>query len=176
VHLVGASYGATLALHAAQADPGSLRSLALYKPPLFASGDHLNPVLQQYRARLDAGDVACATMLFLQQVSNVPPVVLAALASASSAEPDPREATRSAVGSLQDLEALAQDSPDIHRWASIELPTLLMQGSDTRDPMPATMAALAEALPRAERVTWSEQCTSPAVPHRSWWRTPSATS
>ena len=84
-------------------------------------------------------------------------MVLAALASASSAEPDPREATRSAVGSLQDLEALAQDSPDIHRWASIELPTLLMQGSDTRDPMPATMAALAEALPRAERVTWSEQ-------------------
>ena len=41
-HLVGASYGATLALHAVRdavpGHPQAARSLALYEPPLFASG------------------------------------------------------------------------------------------------------------------------------------------
>lgn len=157
VHLVGVSYGATLALHAAQASPDSLRSLALYEPPLFAAGAQLRPVLQQYRALLAAGDAAGATMLFVRQVSHVPSAVLAALAGAGRAEPDPDEANRSAVGSLHDLEALVDDSLDIHRWASVQLPTLLMQGADTWDPMPATMNALAEALPHAERVSWDGQ-------------------
>ena len=147
-HLVGSSYGATLALHAAGID--GVRSLSLYEPPLFAAGPRLAPVLAAYRGRLAAGDEAGATLLFLREVARVPEALLAALAGA---EPDPA----GAVGSLHDLEAMAADDGDVGRWSAVSLPTLVMQGADTWDPMPATMDRLAAALPRAERVVLAGQ-------------------
>ncbi len=147
-HLVGSSYGATVALHAAAALP--LRSVSLYEPPLFAAGPRLQPTLSQYRERLAEGDAAGATLLFLEQVAQVPPALLAAL---GGAETDPDEA----VGSLHDLEALAADTEDLDRWSAIALPVLLMQGAATWDPMPATIDRLARALPNAGRVIWPGQ-------------------
>ncbi|MEU8662465.1 alpha/beta fold hydrolase, partial [Actinoplanes philippinensis] len=44
-HLVGGSYGATLALHVAATEPARLRSLAVFEPPLFAAGHTLAPLL-----------------------------------------------------------------------------------------------------------------------------------
>jgi Lysophospholipase len=44
VHLVGASYGAILALHTAAADPRDLRSLAIFEPLLFAAGPRTAPL------------------------------------------------------------------------------------------------------------------------------------
>lgn len=44
-HLVGASFGGTVGLHAARNNPSALRSLAIFEPPLFASGAALLPVL-----------------------------------------------------------------------------------------------------------------------------------
>jgi pimeloyl-ACP methyl ester carboxylesterase len=46
---------------------------------------------------------------------------------------------------------MAADAADLDRWARIEVPLLLLQGSDTWDPMPATMDALAAVLPTASR-------------------------
>ena len=149
-HLVGASHGATVALHAAAAGAGPLRSLALYEPPLFAAGPGLAPVLAAYRERLAAGDETGATLLFLREVARVPDPLLAAL---GDPEPDPV----GAVGSLHDLEAMAADDGDVDRWRAVEPPTLLMQGADTWDPMPATLDRLAAALPRVERVVWPGQ-------------------
>ena len=114
VHLVGASYGATLALHTVATDPSDVRSLAVFEAPLFA-------------------------------------------AVAGDRTPDPAEARRSAIGWLHDLEALAGDSTDIARWSSITLPTLLMQGADTWEPMPTTMNALAKVIPRAHQIIWPGQ-------------------
>src|SRR3954452_11464496 len=58
VHLVGGSYGAVLALHTAVAEPGRLRSLALFEPPLFAAGKSIEPLLDRYRAALQRDDTA----------------------------------------------------------------------------------------------------------------------
>jgi pimeloyl-ACP methyl ester carboxylesterase len=149
-HLVGGSHGATLALHAAAAGAGPLRSLGLYEPPLFAAGPGLTPVLAAYRGRLAAGDVTGATLLFLREVARVPDALLAAL---GDPEPDPV----GAVGSLHDLEAMAADDGDMDRWAAVEVPTLLMHGAHTWDPMPATMDRLVAALPRVERMVWAGQ-------------------
>jgi pimeloyl-ACP methyl ester carboxylesterase len=147
-HLVGSSYGATLALHAAGIE--GVRSLSLYEPPLFAAGPRLAPVLAAYRELLAAGDVTGATLLFLREVARVPEALLAVL---GGAEPDPV----GAVGSGSDLEAMAADDGDIERWSAVSRPALIMQGADTWAPMPATMDRLAAALPRAERVVWAGQ-------------------
>ena len=165
--LVGASSGATLGLHTALADPGGIRALCLYEPPLFAAGPGLVPALQQYERLVAGGDLAGAAVVFAQQVARVPAPLLAALAAADDADDaeasddadasDSVEAARSAIGSLHDLQAMAADSEDIARWSGVRVPTLLMQGADSWDPLPATMDALAAVLPNVERAIWDGQ-------------------
>ncbi|MCI4063520.1 alpha/beta hydrolase [Micromonospora sp. R77] len=168
VHLVGASYGATLALHTASAAPGDLRSLAVFEPPLFAAGARIAPLLDRYRAAFERDDAA-AMAAVLNEVTRVPAEIVAAFAAAAGDRtPDPVEARRSAIGWLHDLEALAQDDTDIGRWSSIAVPTLLMGGADTWEPMPSTMDALANAVPGARQVSWPGQShfvtmTAPAL-------------
>jgi pimeloyl-ACP methyl ester carboxylesterase len=150
-HLVGASYGAVLALHAARADPTGLRSLALYEPSLFATGRHLVPVLAEYRRLLAAGDAVAANELFLRQVARMPAALLSALPAGDPPDPD------ESVGLLHDLEAMAGDDGGMQRWATVELPVLLMEGACTWSPVPETMTALADVLPQVERVVWEGQ-------------------
>jgi pimeloyl-ACP methyl ester carboxylesterase len=80
----------------------------------------------------------------------VPDALLAALG-------DPKPDPVGAAGSQHDLEAMAADDGDERRWAVVDVPTLLMQGAETWDPMPATMDRLAATLPRVERVVWAGQ-------------------
>ncbi|BEL06790.1 hypothetical protein Q0Z83_049810 [Actinoplanes sichuanensis] len=161
VHLVGGSYGAMLALHVAAAlaphvaaaEPARLRSLALFEPPLFAAGSGVRPLLDRYRAALDADDAA-GMFNVLNEVTRVPPAVVAAFrAAAGDRRPDPA----SSVGWLHDLEALTDDTTTPATWSTITVPTLLMQGADTWEPMPATMNALAEVIPGLRRVIWPGQ-------------------
>ncbi len=157
-HVVGASYGATVALHALRAGRPAIRSAVLFEPPLFAAGPHTAAVLEQYRRLLAAGEIAAAARLFAADVARVPASVLAALAEPAAVSPEAdRQATAEAVGCLHDLEALAADTDDIQRWSPIAVPVLLLQGSETWAPMPDTMDALAAALPRADRTVLTGQ-------------------
>ncbi|MFF5174779.1 alpha/beta fold hydrolase [Micromonospora sp. NPDC000089] len=157
VHLVGASYGAILALHTAVTRPPGLRSLAVFEPPLFAAGSATVPLVDRYRAAFERDD-ARAMAAVLNEVTRVPAEIVAALAAtAGDRTPDLVEARRSAIGWLHDLEALARDDTDVDRWAAVTVPTLLMQGADTWEPMPSTMDALAASLPGVRRVSWQGQ-------------------
>ncbi|MBE1492225.1 alpha/beta fold hydrolase [Plantactinospora soyae] len=168
VHLVGASYGATLSLHTVATDSRDVRSLAIFEPPLFAAGPQLAPLLDRYRSAFERDDASAMTAT-LNEVTRVPAKIVAAFAAAAGDRtPDPVKARRSAIGWLHDLEALAEDSTDVARWSSIGVPTLLMQGADTWEPMPSTMNALAATLPRARRIIWPGQShfvtmTAPAL-------------
>ena len=150
-HLVGGSYGATLALHAAKASTEHIASLALFEPPLLLSGEHLRPVLVDYRRCYAAGEYAEALGVFVREVARIPEEVLAA---APSDPPDGDEAKRAATGALVDLEAMAADTADTNRWKTIDVPVLLMQGGDTWAPLSTGMDDLATALPSARRVVW----------------------
>jgi pimeloyl-ACP methyl ester carboxylesterase len=150
-HLVGGSYGATLALHAAKASTEHIASLALFEPPLLLSGKHLMPVLADYRKRYAAGEYTEALGVFVREVARIPEEVLVAAPSDPS---DPDEAQRAATGALGDLEAMAADTADINRWTTIDVPILLMQGGDTWAPLATGMDDLAAALPAARRVVW----------------------
>ncbi|WP_433361360.1 alpha/beta fold hydrolase [Actinoplanes sp. CA-142083] len=166
-HLVGASCGATLALHTALVNPDSLLSLAVFEPPLFASGPAVAPLLDRYRAAFERDDAA-EMFAVLNEVTRVPPAIVAAFAAAAGdRKPDPAEARRTAIGWLHDLEALADDDPDPSRWSDLTVPTLILAGADTWEPMPTTMDALAAALPAARRLAWPGQShfAPSAAPH-----------
>src|SRR4051812_592945 len=79
-HVVGASYGGTVGLHAALNHSSVLKSLAVFEPPLFASGAALLPVLESYESLIASGDLGAAARLFAEKVALVPAAVLDALA------------------------------------------------------------------------------------------------
>nr|WP_276610798.1 alpha/beta hydrolase [Kineococcus siccus] len=165
VDVLGASYGAIVALHCARDDDAhrtALRSLVLFEPPLFAAGPDLEGVLARYRTHLERSSLGAAARLFAAEVAQVPRPLLDALMGADDADVtapgDADEGDRAAaVGCLHDLEAMTADSGDLDRWAAVTAPTLLLQGSDTWAPMPATMDALAERLPRVRRAVLTGQ-------------------
>jgi pimeloyl-ACP methyl ester carboxylesterase len=153
VHVVGGSYGATVALHTAREGVG-IRSLTVFEPPLFSAGAALEPVLKRYRSLLAAGALGAAELLFAEEVARVPEALLAAMASDADVPADPDQVaarTAAAIGSLHDLEAMRSDSIDLRRWSAIDVPVLVLQGSETWSPMPETMEELFDVLPNAER-------------------------
>lgn len=135
--------------------------MAVFEPPLFAAATATAGVLGPYRELVEAGDLAAATHLFAEQVTRVPASVLAALAEAVAAPKNAEQqaAAAEAVGFLHDLEAMTADTQDVHRWAHLDAPVLLMQGGATWAPMPATMDRLADALDLAKpaRVVLADQ-------------------
>lgn len=155
-HLVGASYGATTALHAARYGTTVMRSVTVFEPPLFAAGTSLAPVLDEYRAMVEQRRFAAAARLFAAKVARVPAELLGAEPS-EGGEPDGGDEAE-AVGCLHDLEAMVGDDTDLDRWGAIDLPVMLIQGERTWEPMPTTMDALAHALPAStERVVLKGQ-------------------
>ncbi|MCV7430077.1 alpha/beta fold hydrolase [Mycolicibacterium bacteremicum] len=148
-HVVGASYGATVALHAALADSSRVASLALFEPPLLLTGARLAPAIEQYQRLFTTVRYADALELFLREAAQIPDDVLA------SGPPIPDDPV-AAMSALADLEAMAGDDGSVQRWAAISVPVLLMQGGASWPPLPEGMDALAAALPTAQRVVWDE--------------------
>ena len=155
-HVLGGSYGATVALHHALAHPGGVATLSVFEPPLFAAGPRLVPVLGEYRALADADRPSQAALLFARDVARLPEDLVAAAPPAADGPPSD-EARAEMVGNLHDLEAMAADDGDLGRWAGIDVPVTLLEGAETWSPMPETMGALAMVLPRVRRVRWPGQ-------------------
>ncbi|KMS69567.1 hypothetical protein ACM01_34640 [Streptomyces viridochromogenes] len=152
VHLVGMSYGATVALHAAAAGL-PVRSLVLWEPPLYAAGEELAPVLGEFEELIADGDRRRADRLLAEKVARVPAALLESMDAGEPAADEPADAT----GWCRDLESMAADSVDVERWSAVTVPTLLMRGADTWQPMPATLDRLATALPHVTFTTFPDQ-------------------
>ncbi|MCG3041766.1 alpha/beta fold hydrolase [Streptomyces fenghuangensis] len=152
VHLVGMSYGATVALHAATAGL-PVRSLVLWEPPLYAAGEELAPVLGEFEELTANGDRRRADRLLAEKVARVPAALLDLMDAGESTDNEPDEA----LGWRRDLESMAADSVDVERWSTVNVPTLLMRGADTWQPMPATLDRLATALRHVTYTTFPGQ-------------------
>lgn len=152
-HVVGGSYGSTVALHAALGSTERIASLTLFEPPLLLSGSHLLPVLDRYRSLCAAARFADALTLFARDVARVPAEVL----SAAPPLDDSEVTVPTTIAAAGDLEAMAHDTVDMGRWGRIEVPVLLLQGGQSWSPLPEGMQRLASELPHAQRVIWSDQ-------------------
>lgn len=154
VHVVGGSYGATVALHAAAENIEGIASLALFEPPILLVGGHLRPILEQFRQFCAADQFDSALDVFAREVARIPSEVIAA---APQPDADPETSRRTATAVRADLESMAADTDDIERWESIDVPVLLMQGGQSWAPLPEGMDRLSDSLPHAHRVCWPDQ-------------------
>jgi pimeloyl-ACP methyl ester carboxylesterase len=150
-HLVGHSYGGVVALQAALADPGRVRSLVLIEPVMFGllvADDPDQPatreilsVRQDTDAAVERGALGSAAERFIDYWMG--PGSLAAMPSGR------RAAAAAAMHDVrQEWSALFAETTPLAAYSALDVPTLLLTGSQSPASARRVTALLAGALPR----------------------------
>jgi len=155
VHLVGHSYGGAVALRSALNDPAPYASLTLLEPICFnllrqagetTAHTELLTELEAFVRTARAGDPATAMGRFVEYW-NARPGMWASLAEEVRAE-----LTARVPAMLHQCHALKYDDTKVGELSSIALPTALMEGEATIEPMRRLMAVVARHMPTAGRI------------------------
>jgi pimeloyl-ACP methyl ester carboxylesterase len=158
--MYGHSSGAVLALEAARLLPDLITKLALYEPPLIVD-DSRDPLPEDFVTRLDAlistDRRADAVAYFL---TTGPGMSVEAVAGMRH---EPFWASFESIahtlaydGSIV-RDATGGSPAPLRRWASVGVPTLVMDGGASPDWIRNAAAALTEVLPDAQRRTLGGQ-------------------
>ncbi len=157
VHVIGHSFGGVIALRLAVERPNLVRSLVMIEPVFFAAGLRGHPEacaehLAEYHAfetAMEAGDLAEAARGFIGAWGGGRPW------DSFTSEAQARIA--------QQMPLIAAASPALYDDAggllepgvleAMDIPALLLEGSEAPSIIPAINAALAARLPRARRCT-----------------------
>jgi len=160
--VLGISSGAIIAARTALAGD-QIRRLALFEPPLALGTSVRLDLLPRFDAALDAGDVPRAMALAMRLAEMGPPWVFrlptALLAAASrrmlaaddrATSTDGRAGLREPARALRADVAIVRENADrLEDFASIDVPTLLIDGTATRPYLRAAVAGLAAVIPGA---------------------------
>ena len=151
--LVGHSYGAAVALKATLMHPGRVRALALYEPTLFGlldaqapppnAADGIRQAVVDAEAALAQGDPAAAAGHFIDYWMGA-----GAWAATPEARRGPIVAAIANVGGWG--RALFGEPATLADWARVDVPVLLMTGSESPASSLGVARLLAQALPRVQ--------------------------
>lgn len=159
VFVFGNSSGAVLALDAA-AHGVAITKLALYEPP-FVVDDSRPPVPASYRSELRAliaaGTRGDAVELCLTQAVGIPAELVGAMRSDPSWPAFEAVAHTLAYDAAVMADTMSGDPLPAQRWASVMVPTLVIEGGASPPHMASAAAALLERLSAAERRTLDGQ-------------------
>lgn len=155
--LVGHSYGGAVALMAALECPERVSALVLYEPALFAlvdadtpppnEADGIRITVSDATAALAAGNRNSAAEIFIDYWMGK-----GAWATKPEAQ---REAIEASVTNVAGWgNALFGESTPLTAFQSLQMPVLLMQGSDTTPSARAVSALLMQVFPRLETLTF----------------------
>jgi len=155
VTLVGHSYGAAVALIAALADPGRVRSLVVYEPTLFGlvdaespppnDADGIRDTVSDAGVSLDSGERDAAAERFIDYWMG---------AGAWERTPEQRQVPIAAsVANVRRWgHALFTDLPPLDAFRSLDVPVLFMTGTRSTASAHGVARLLVAALPRVEVV------------------------
>jgi pimeloyl-ACP methyl ester carboxylesterase len=155
VDLYGHSFGGLCAFGGA-ALTARVGRLALYEgwPPVGPAGQGLPPgVGERLDALLADGDHDAVVATMFREVVRMPEAELTAL----RAQPAWPARVAAAPTIVRELRAVSRMAFDPDQAARITVPTLLLTGSDSRDPFAAGVGAVAAALPDARVVVLEGQ-------------------
>ena len=154
VLLVGHSSGAVAALEAALLDPSAFAGLFLYEPPMPTKELVGGAAGARARAALDGGDPIEAMRIHMRDIVRMPATVVDAVLADQRAQ---GPFTAFAAAQLADTEAIDALGTGIDRFATLELPTTLVEGTLTPTHLRERLADLAATLPNAQVVTLTGQ-------------------
>jgi pimeloyl-ACP methyl ester carboxylesterase len=156
---VGHSSGAVLALEAAHRGL-PITKLALYEPPFFVD-DSRPPVPADYVERLtelaSTGRRGDAVEFFLTKAVEVPPEAVAGMRTGPFWPTMEAVAHTLAYDGLVMGDTMAGDPSPLKRWASVAIPTLVIDGGASPAWARNAVQALVDVLPRAQRRTLEDQ-------------------
>jgi pimeloyl-ACP methyl ester carboxylesterase len=153
VDLLGHSYGAICSLEATLRS-GAVRKLVLYEPPLPIGIEIYPPaLLDALTQQLEAGDREGVITTFFTKVVRMPAAEVEALRAESSWP------GRVAAAHTIPRELRIQDeyTPDFDRFAQVDVPTLLLVGSDSPPFLVEPSRRLGETIPNARLETMAGQ-------------------
>ena len=141
VFLLGHSYGAVCALEAAFLT-GKISKLVLYEPPL-QDLDH-SAVVARMERMIQEGDREQALVTFLREIVMISPSEIVAMKE----RPSWPGLLASVESSIRQARALAGYRFDPKRMSTMNVPTLLLTGSETASPqLKQAISGLLESLP-----------------------------
>lgn len=157
--LVGHSYGGAVALKLALARPWRVRALALYEPALFHLTDATRPppneadgirdTIREAGAALDFGDRGEAARIFIDYWSGT--------GAWAGMPQNRRDAILQVIHNVRRWgHALFSEDVPLHVLANLDIPVLLMTGSQSTASAHSVVRILAQTLPRAELVEFPE--------------------
>jgi pimeloyl-ACP methyl ester carboxylesterase len=152
VYVYGHSSGAVLALKAARRLAGSIKKLAVYEPPILV--DASRPALpEDYLTRLSELVAAChrseAVALHLAEGVRIPAEQLAQMQKAPYWPAFEVMAQTLVYDNTIVADTMGGKPLSKDQWASITMPTLVMDGGDSPEYMHNGAQALVAALPNA---------------------------
>jgi pimeloyl-ACP methyl ester carboxylesterase len=161
-HVYGPSSGAVVALEAAAAGL-EITKLALYEPPLILDASR-PPAPTDYVNRLNdavaAGRPGDAVEIFMKEAVRVPPEEVSGMRN-TPMWPALEAVAHTIAYDGAFMEGLMYGKPlppdRAKRWASISVPTLVLDGGASEQFMHTGADALAEVLPNAQRRTLEGQ-------------------
>jgi pimeloyl-ACP methyl ester carboxylesterase len=153
VDLLGHSYGAVCSLEAALV-ARNLRKLVLYEPPV-PTGLEIYPpgLIERLEELLAAGDRERVTTTFYREVVRMTDAEIEMLRQ----QPVWEARVAAAHTISRELRADEEYRLDRERFAGLEVPTLLLMGSDSPPFLKAGTEAVADVLPNAELVVMPGQ-------------------
>ncbi len=145
VDVYGVSNGATFALGAAPLTP-NLRRLVLYEPGIYDAQDLITPALSdRMDALLAAGDDDALVETFFRDVLDLGDDDIATM----RAQPSWPARVAAAPTLPRELRNAPEDLFDASRAATVTVPTLLLQGSESPESLRADVRLVAETVPNA---------------------------
>lgn len=149
VHLLGHSYGGLVAVEAARGT-GALSSLALYEPAVGHEGGIPAEVVAEIEALIAAGRRDDATALMMGGLVGLPADVLAELRTDAAAWRPMADSVHTLPRELRTVDGFRFAA---ERYAGIDVPTVLLAGTDSPPEMHTGVHLLAGAVPGARVVT-----------------------
>jgi pimeloyl-ACP methyl ester carboxylesterase len=154
-HLVGHSYGGAVALGAALAEPGRVESLVLFEPVLFSvlmADDPTHPAVREITAVRD--DTVAALACGNPHASGARFVDYWMGAGTWAAMPEPRrEALAVAMKSVKaEWDAVFREPTPLSAFAALDVPVLVITGSDSPTSSREVAHLLTKTLPRVTAI------------------------
>lgn len=166
-HVVGASFGAGVAVEVALTEPQRVASLVLAPPGgalLSELTDDLRAFFAAERQALEGGDLSAATD------ANIDAWVIGSGRSRDEVDPQLVEKVRhmqldafAAASALGDVEADECDPPALQRLQDVAVPALIISGTHDMDTTAAAARDLCARLPTSECEVWPETAHLPSL-------------
>jgi pimeloyl-ACP methyl ester carboxylesterase len=149
VVLVGHSSGAVVALEALAASPSTFAGAVLYEPPIHLQPGEWTAAIDRARTALAAGRPGKAMSIFTHDIVRLPGWAARLIGLFVAAYPRLRAF---APHQIDDAAAINQLGVRLDTYAHIEVATTLLGGDRSPNHLAHRLDALANAVPRAEKI------------------------